>query len=71
MNLSRMVSHPERFIQPVPQRVLDEESDEPELILDANLQIALTLLNYPAASSYSWGTVYRYSNRGLQRIRGV
>jgi hypothetical protein len=46
MNLSRLVTHPERYIQPVPQRVLDEESDEPELILEANLHNSLTLLNY-------------------------
>jgi magnesium transporter len=46
MNLSRLLKYPERFIQPVPQRILNEESDEPELILEANLQIALTLTNY-------------------------
>ena len=46
MNLSRLLTHPERFVQPVPQRILNEESDEPELILEANLQIALTLTNY-------------------------
>lgn len=45
MNLSRLLTHPERFIQPVSQQVLDEESDEPELILESNLQIGLTLLN--------------------------
>ena len=46
MNLSRLLSHPERFVQPVPQRILNEESDEPELILESNLQIGLTLVNY-------------------------
>lgn len=46
MNLSRLVTHTERFVQPVPQRVLDEESDEPELILEAYLHNALTMLNY-------------------------
>lgn len=45
MNLSRLLSHPERFIQPVPQEVLDEESDEPELILEAHLQRGHTLNN--------------------------
>lgn len=45
MNLSRLLTHPTRFIQPVPQEVLEEESDEPELLLEANLQIALTLMN--------------------------
>ena len=46
MNLSRLLTHPERFVQPVTQRILNEESDEPELILEANLQIGLTLVNY-------------------------
>ncbi|CAJ1910638.1 unnamed protein product [Cylindrotheca closterium] len=45
MNLSRLLSHPERFIQPVSQATLDEESDEPELILEAHLQRAYTLTN--------------------------
>lgn len=45
MNLSRLLTHPERFIQPVPQEVLEEESDEPELILEAHIQIAFTLEN--------------------------
>ena len=45
MNLSRLLSHPERFIQPVPQGVLEEESDEPELILEAHLQRGHTLKN--------------------------
>jgi magnesium transporter len=38
MNLSRLITHPERFIQPVPDEILHEESDEPELILEAYLQ---------------------------------
>lgn len=33
MNLSRLLTAPERFIQPVPDEILEEESDEPELIL--------------------------------------
>jgi magnesium transporter len=45
MNLTRLLTHPERFIQPVSQEVLEEESDEPELILEAHLQTALTLTN--------------------------
>jgi magnesium transporter len=40
-----LLTHPTRFIQPVPQEVLEEESDEPELLLEANLQIGLTLTN--------------------------
>ena len=45
MNLSRLLSHPERFIQPVSQEILHEESDEPELILEAYLQQALSIVN--------------------------
>jgi hypothetical protein len=45
MNLSRLLTHPERFIQPVPQSILDEESDEPELILEAHIQTGYTLDN--------------------------
>ncbi|CAB9505377.1 inner membrane magnesium transporter MRS2 [Seminavis robusta] len=45
MNLSRLLSHPERFIQPVPEEILNEESDEPELILEAHLQHAFSLTN--------------------------
>ena len=45
MNLSRLISHPERFISPVPEKILHEESDEPELILEAYLQQALSTTN--------------------------
>eukprot|EP00978_Attheya_sp_CCMP212_P042998 scaffold272907_cov60-Attheya_sp.AAC.2 len=45
MNLSRLVTHPERFIQPVPDEILAQESDEPELILEAYLQHALSTVN--------------------------
>jgi magnesium transporter len=45
MNLSRLITHPERFLYPVSQEVLDEESDEPELILESYLQTALSLTN--------------------------
>jgi len=45
MNLSRLISHPERFIQPVAQDVLNEESDEPELILEVYLQQAFSEAN--------------------------
>eukprot|EP00559_Dactyliosolen_fragilissimus_P008580 CAMPEP_0184872332 /NCGR_PEP_ID=MMETSP0580-20130426/41231_1 /TAXON_ID=1118495 /ORGANISM="Dactyliosolen fragilissimus" /LENGTH=727 /DNA_ID=CAMNT_0027375119 /DNA_START=69 /DNA_END=2249 /DNA_ORIENTATION=+ len=45
MNLSRLITHPERFIQPVSQNVLTEESDEPELILEVYLQQALSEVN--------------------------
>jgi len=45
MNLSRLITNPERFVQPVPAEVLEEESDEPELILEAYLQHAVSLQN--------------------------
>lgn len=45
MNLSRLLTHPERFIQPVSPEILEEESDEPEIILESHLQQALTLIN--------------------------
>lgn len=45
MNLSRLITHPERFIQPVSRGVLDEESDEPELILEVYMQQALSMYN--------------------------
>lgn len=45
MNLSRLITHPELFIQPVPRAVLEEESDEPELILEVFMQQALSIHN--------------------------
>eukprot|EP00980_Cylindrotheca_fusiformis_P010853 scaffold2462_cov127-Cylindrotheca_fusiformis.AAC.10 len=45
MNLSRILTNPDRFIQPVSQAILDEESDEPELILEAHVQRGHTLTN--------------------------
>jgi len=45
MNLSRLITHPERFLQPVSKEILHEESDEPELILEAYLQQALSIVN--------------------------
>ena len=45
MNLSRLLTHPERFLRPVSKEILHEESDEPELILEAFLQQALTITN--------------------------
>jgi Mg2+ and Co2+ transporter CorA len=44
-NLSRLLTNPEIFIQPVSQEVLENESDEPELILESHLQIGLSLSN--------------------------
>mmetsp|Transcript_49333 Transcript_49333/g.74492 ORF Transcript_49333/g.74492 Transcript_49333/m.74492 type:complete len:157 (-) Transcript_49333:165-635(-) len=45
MNLSRLITHPERFIQPVSEEIIHEESDEPELILEGHLQQALNTVN--------------------------
>mmetsp|Transcript_8190 Transcript_8190/g.12139 ORF Transcript_8190/g.12139 Transcript_8190/m.12139 type:complete len:454 (+) Transcript_8190:137-1498(+) len=45
MNLSRLITNPERFIQPVSEEVLHEESDEPELILEAYVQHGLSAVN--------------------------
>jgi hypothetical protein len=45
MNLSRLITHPHRFIKPISKEQLEEESDEPELILEAHLQTGLTLQN--------------------------
>jgi len=42
MNLSRLVTNPERFVLPLNPEWLNEESDEPELILEAYLQQALS-----------------------------
>jgi hypothetical protein len=46
MNLSRLITHPDHFVQSVPRWVLDEESAEPELIMEANLHIGTAILNY-------------------------
>jgi magnesium transporter len=40
-----LITHPERFVQPVSRVILHEESDEPELILEAYLQQALSIVN--------------------------
>mmetsp|Transcript_9182 Transcript_9182/g.19597 ORF Transcript_9182/g.19597 Transcript_9182/m.19597 type:complete len:565 (-) Transcript_9182:40-1734(-) len=45
MNLSRLLTHPDRFMQPVSRDILHEESDEPELILEAYMQQSLTIVN--------------------------
>merc|ERR1712194_756748 len=45
MNLNRLITHPNRFMQPVSEEVLVEESDEPELILESHLHDALSIAN--------------------------
>jgi len=45
MNLSRLITHPERFVLPASQDILSAESDEPELILESYLQQAFCASN--------------------------
>lgn len=45
MNLSRLMTHPERFIQTVSTDILEEEAGEPELILEAHLNTTYTIQN--------------------------
>ena len=45
MQLSHLLTRPERFIQPVSEAILEEESDEPELILESHLQQGLSTNN--------------------------
>jgi Mg2+ and Co2+ transporter CorA len=45
MNLSRLLTHPHNFIRPVAQETLENESDEPELILESHLQAGYSLMN--------------------------
>jgi len=45
MNLSRLLTNPERFVFPVSQQILSEEADEPELILEAYLEQAFSSSN--------------------------
>jgi hypothetical protein len=45
MNLSQLITHPERFVKPVDNALILAEVDEPQLILEAHLQVGLTLDN--------------------------
>lgn len=45
MNLSRLITHPERFVQTVTEEVLEEEAGEPSLILEAHLNTTYTIQN--------------------------
>ena len=45
MNLSRLVTHPERFVSPISLQILDEESDKPELILESYVEQIHSLMN--------------------------
>jgi len=69
MNLSRLITHPERFIQPVSEQILQEESDEPELILESYLQESLTNTNTLDLLKGEIGTVEELMNMKLDAIR--
>ena len=69
MNLSRLISHPERFILPVPEKVLHEESDEPELILEAYLQQALSTTNALDLVKNEMNTTEELMNMKLDAVR--
>ncbi len=45
MNLSRLITHPERFVFPTSQDILSAESDAPELIIESYLQHAFSASN--------------------------
>ena len=45
MNLSRLISHPDRFIQLVSNAILNEESDKPELILKTSIRYTVSEMN--------------------------
>lgn len=69
MNLSRLVTHPERFILPVSDKVLHEESDEPELILEGYLQQALSTLNALDSVKSQLNTTEELMNMKLDAVR--
>jgi magnesium transporter len=69
MNLSRLLTHPERFVQPVPPAVLEEESDEPELILEAHLQRGHTLVNALSLVEGQINSTEDFAIRRLDTIR--
>eukprot|EP00934_Nitzschia_sp_Nitz4_P009107 Nitzschia sp. Nitz4//scaffold58_size112336//46750//48412//NITZ4_004032-RA/size112336-processed-gene-0.190-mRNA-1//1//CDS//3329554986//9097//frame0 len=69
MNLSRLLTHPDRFVQPVPQGVLEEESDEPELILEAHLQRGHTLVNALSLVEGQLGSTEDFAARKSDSIR--
>lgn len=45
MNLTRLMLHPERFVQSTSEDVLEEEGAEPSFIIEAHLNTAFTLQN--------------------------
>lgn len=69
MNLSRLLTHPQRFVQPVPPMVLEEESDEPELLLEAHVQQGYTLINALVQVEGQVTSTEAYANRKSDAIR--
>ena len=45
MNLTRVVLHPERYLQSTSEEVLEAEASEPSFIIEAHLSTAYTLQN--------------------------
>jgi len=45
MNLTRVVLHPERFLQSTSEEILEMEGSEPSFIIEAHLSTAYTLQN--------------------------
>lgn len=45
MNLSRLITHPERFVFPLSPAILNQEADNPELILEVYLEQAFNASN--------------------------
>jgi magnesium transporter len=69
MNLSRLITHPERFIQPVSEDILHEESDEPELILEAYLQQSTSNANALEMLRSQITTTEDLMNMKLDKVR--
>jgi len=69
MNLSRLITHADRFIQPVSEEILHEESDEPELILEAYLQQALSNTNALDLLRSEVATTEELMNMKLDSVR--
>jgi len=45
INLSRLIKAPHRFVQPISQQILEEEGDEPEIILETYTQVGASTSN--------------------------
>jgi hypothetical protein len=71
MNLSKLITHPYRFMKPIAQEQLEEYSDDPEQIFEAHLQAGLTLKNALKLIQGQIGTatVFAHQKRDLQRNR--